>query len=123
MRHKTLIILLITMNLSLSTGLTMAQQASARTDTVIDQGWEFRQMASPPNSIDGQWRPAQVPGDVHLDLLRNKLIPDPFYRDNEAKLQWIEGASWEYRTTINITPETLEEAEPGTGLRRARCLR
>ncbi len=48
-----------------------------------------------------------VPGCVHLDLLRNKLIPDPYYRDNEAKLQWIENADWEYRTTIQATPALL----------------
>jgi len=96
------------MTVCLGTRLAAAQQAAARTDTEINQGWEFRQMAPAPKSIDGQWRPAQVPGDVHLDLLRNKLIPDPFYRDNEAKLQWIEGASWEYRTTLTITPETLK---------------
>ncbi len=29
------------------------------------------------------WLPATVPGDVHLDLLANKKIDDPFYRDNE----------------------------------------
>jgi len=40
---------------------------------------------------DSGWLPATVPGDVHLDLLANKKIPDPFFRDNEAKLQWM---SW-----------------------------
>ena len=94
----------------------------ANTDLVLDQGWEFRQVLPQqvvtqpvvPQQVVPQgsgpeepWRPAQVPGDVHLDLLRNKLIPDPFYRDNEAKLQWIEAASWEYRTTVNITPQIL----------------
>ena len=56
-----------------------------------------------------QWHPAVVPGCVHLDLLRNKLIPDPFYRDNEAKLQWIENADWEYRTTVQATPALLAQ--------------
>jgi beta-mannosidase len=95
------------MMVCLTIGLAAAQGEAARTDIVISEGWEFWQVA-PPNSDGGVWRPAKVPGDVHLDLLRNKLIPDPFYRDNEAKLQWIEVASWEYRTTINITPETLK---------------
>ena len=108
MRHKILAILFIAMTVCLGSGFAAGQREAARTDTVIDQGWEFRQLAPPANNTDGQWRPAQVPGDVHLDLLRNKLIPDPFYRDNEAKLQWIEGASWEYRTTTNISPETLQ---------------
>jgi beta-mannosidase len=67
----------------------------------LNTGWEFRQ------TNDSAWHPAQVPGCVHLDLLHNKLIPDPFYRDNEAKLQWIENADWEYRTTITATPALL----------------
>jgi beta-mannosidase len=46
--------------------------------------------------------PATVPGDVHLDLLANKRISDPFYRDDEAKLQWIEQASWEYQDTFEV---------------------
>ncbi len=109
MRGKRLGILFIAMTACFGMGFAAAQREAARTDTLIDHGWEFRQLAPSENSAEGQWRPAQVPGDVHLDLLRNKLIPDPFYRDNEAKLQWIEGASWEYRTTISITPETLKK--------------
>jgi len=108
MRLGILRTLLVIMTMSLTAGIVLGQQ-SGRTDTAIDQGWEFRQLTPSTNNTDGEWRPAQVPGDVHLDLLRNKLIPDPFYRDNEAKLQWIEGASWEYRTTLNITPETLNK--------------
>ena len=41
-------------------------------------------------------------------MLRNKLIPDPFYRDNEKSLQWIGLTDWEYQTTFNVTPEILE---------------
>jgi beta-mannosidase len=81
----------------------------------LNSGWEFRQVPAatptqPPAAATSdatQWRPAVVPGSVHLDLLRNKLIPDPFYRDNEAKLQWIENADWEYRTTVQATPALL----------------
>ncbi len=63
----------------------------------LDHGWQFRQVTSAPQEPEAGWLPATVPGDVHLDLLANKKIDDPFYRDNEAKLQWIENASWEYR--------------------------
>jgi beta-mannosidase len=73
----------------------------------LDSGWEFRQAVTGPAAISPEWRPAQVPGIVHTDLLRNKLIPDPFYRDNEEKLQWIENADWEYRTEFVATPELL----------------
>jgi beta-mannosidase len=72
----------------------------------LDKGWEFRQIVAATQD-DGAWLPATVPGDVHLDLLANKKIPDPFFRDNEAKLQWIENASWEYRVSFDVTPELL----------------
>jgi beta-mannosidase len=80
---------------------------SAAESIALNSGWEFRQRADVTGANDSQWRPAQVPGCVHLDLLRNKLVPDPFYRDNEAKLQWIENADWEYRSTITATPALL----------------
>ena len=73
----------------------------------MNQGWQFRQSTALEGIAHSQWLPAKVPGDVHLDLLRNKLIPDPYYRDNEAKLQWIENASWEYRTTIPVSAQLL----------------
>ncbi len=86
--------------------------AAPRTSTELNTGWQFRQRlaegaAAASASSAGDWRPATVPGDVHLDLLANKLIPDPYYRDNEAKLQWIGDADWEYRTTLNVTAATL----------------
>ena len=110
MRFKILRIRFLTTFVCLGAGMAAGDQQAGRADIEINQGWEFRQVAPSPNAMGGMWRPAQVPGDIHLDLLRNKLIPDPFYRDNEGKLQWIEGASWEYRTTINITPELLKKA-------------
>jgi beta-mannosidase len=89
-------------------GITgLACHAEQRVQTPLDSGWEFRQHIENAATQSSTWRPAQVPGDVHLDLLHNKLIPDPFYRDNEAKLQWIENASWEYRKTITATPQLL----------------
>ena len=72
----------------------------------LDHGWQFRQVAAAQENESG-WLPATVPGDVHLDLLANKKIPDPFFRDNEAKLQWIENESWEYRLNFDVTPALL----------------
>lgn len=49
-----------------------------------------------------EWKPATVPGTVHLDLLNNGLIDDPYYADNEHKLRWIENKDWIYKTTFDI---------------------
>ena len=73
----------------------------------LDHGWQFRQVMAAQDAESG-WLPATVPGDVHLDLLANKKIPDPFFGDNEAKLQWIENESWEYRLNFDVTPALLD---------------
>jgi beta-mannosidase len=80
----------------------------------LDHGWQFRQVTAGAQEAESGWLPATVPGDVHLDLLANKKIPDPFYRDNEAKLQWIENESWEYRLSFEVTPALL--ARPNVDL-------
>jgi beta-mannosidase len=72
----------------------------------LDHGWQFRQLKPGANDESG-WLPATVPGDVHLDLLANKKIADPFYRDNEAKLQWIENESWEYKQEFTVSAAAM----------------
>ncbi|HEX3385919.1 MAG TPA: glycoside hydrolase family 2 protein, partial [Mucilaginibacter sp.] len=44
----------------------------------------------------------------HTDLLTHKLIPDPFYRDNESKVQWVSGSEWEYRKNITANAALLK---------------
>jgi beta-mannosidase len=73
----------------------------------LNHGWQFRQVTAGAGQDENGWLPAAVPGDVHLDLLANKKIPDPFFRDNESKLQWIEKESWEYRLSFEVTPALL----------------
>lgn len=63
--------------------------------------WQFREVGK------DTWYAATIPGCVHTDLFNSNLIPDPFYRDNEQKQQWIGKTDWEYRTTFNLTEEDL----------------
>ncbi|MCF6241827.1 MAG: glycoside hydrolase family 2 protein [Bacteroidales bacterium] len=69
----------------------------------LSSNWQFK------NVKDSSWLPAQVPGTVHTDLLANKLIPNPFYGQNEEKLQWIENEDWEYETRFNLGDELLDK--------------
>jgi beta-mannosidase len=85
---------------------SLAQPGGGTRTISLDGSWEFHQ-SSGSKTPDVPWLPAQVPGDVHLDLLKNKLIPDPYYRDNESRLQWIENADWAYRKTFEATPDLL----------------
>jgi beta-mannosidase len=78
-----------------------AAEPSARE---ISAGWQFRLTekadATPAQAELQQWHAAQVPGVVQTDLLTNHLIPEPFERDNETRLQWIGESGWEYQTTF-----------------------
>jgi beta-mannosidase len=65
--------------------------------------WEFRQAHTET------WREVQIPSSVHTALLHHKLIEDPYYRDNEAKVQWIEKEDWEYQTTFDVDETTLQK--------------
>ncbi len=66
--------------------------------------WSFRDATD-----RSAWRPAVVPGCVHTDLLRQGLIPDPFWGNNEESLQWIGEHEWEYRTSFRVTAALLAE--------------
>jgi len=90
-------------------GGAMALAQTQNAIVTLDHGWQFRQVSAGEQGEVG-WLPAAVPGDVHLDLLANKKIADPFFRDNEAKLQWIEKESWEYRLSFDATPALLARA-------------
>lgn len=52
-----------------------------------------------------EFLPAKIPGTVHTDLFSNNKIPDPFFGDNEKKLQWIENENWIYKTTFYIADD------------------
>lgn len=61
---------------------------------VLDTGWTYR-------SLDGRYAgPARVPGAIHVDLLANHQIPDPFYRDEAAHLGWIDTTTWIFERRI-----------------------
>src|SRR5260370_3387058 len=98
-----LILGLLTLTAGTSQSQTRLRRESGvhRITIAVHTGWQFREAGK------DKWYPASVPGCVHTDLLNNKLIDDPFHRDNEKKLQWIGKTDWEYRTTFNVTAEML----------------
>jgi beta-mannosidase len=73
---------------------------------LLNDNWEFslNKKCRPPvsNLKPGTWYKASVPGTIHTDLINNKLIPDPFYSDNENRLQWIGEMDWDYRTSFDV---------------------
>jgi len=75
--------------------------------TYLHSGWEFAradQIGRKVGFSDAEWLPAQVPGHVHLDLVINGVIADPFERMNELGCQWVDEHDWTYRTTFEWMP-------------------
>jgi len=64
--------------------------------------WEFSAVDS------SKWRPAQVPGCVHTDLVRNGVIADPLLGTNEHTCQWIGETDWFYRTSEFDLPKEAQ---------------
>ncbi len=69
-------------------------------------------------SLNGAWTldipdsnfrsvPASVPGSVYHDLLTAKLIPDPFYRDNENEALKLMEHDFVYSRTFEVSAEML----------------
>ncbi|MGF1453061.1 MAG: glycoside hydrolase family 2 protein [Opitutales bacterium] len=59
----------------------------------------------------GQTWPAVVPGCVHTDLTAAGELPDLFYRDNEARMQWIDDEAWDYQRSFEVDARQLEAAD------------
>ena len=62
-----------------------------------------------PPEIQNREIPAQVPGCIHLDLLRENLIADPYLGENEWQTRWIGRTDWEFSCRFSLPPEALEE--------------
>ena len=104
MRNITLAVLFFL--LASASHVTRAQEAPAPVRAAVykvslHSGWKFSEAGK------DAWRPATVPGCVHTDLLANGLIEDPFYGENEKKLQWIGKTEWEYQTTFDAPAHLL----------------
>ncbi len=72
-------------------------------------------------SLNGEWLfrekgtekflPATVPGCNFLDLMANKIIPDPFDGLNEEKCAFVGEKDWEYYKKITVSKKELQSDE------------
>ncbi|KAM0702473.1 hypothetical protein Q7P35_009901 [Cladosporium inversicolor] len=62
-------------------------------------GWSMKE------SDSKEWLPvSKVPSNVHVDLLANNIIPDPFLNTNELSTQEFASKSWLYRLELPLPP-------------------
>ena len=82
---------------------TQCKQNSPKSNSVrqIDKNWVLH-VAEKDTFL-----PVNIPSNVHSDLHHHQLIEDPFWENNELKLQWIEEENWIYSTKFQLTKEEL----------------
>ena len=76
---------------------------NSKATQILHDGWEFQRFNT------DSWHSATVPGCVHLDLIDNDLIPDPFFGLNESQLQWISNKSWTYRLAFQPSSKVFSK--------------
>jgi len=81
--------------------LSASCQKQKKVINLSDNDWSFHEKGS------DKILKAKVPGSVHMDLLSNGEIPDPYYRTNEDSLQWIGEKDWTYETDFEADPSLL----------------
>jgi beta-mannosidase len=72
--------------------------------TALTNDWRVREAprSDAPDHRRLGWMPAQVPGHVHLDLMREGVIADPFQRMNERGVEWVDETDWIYETRFTV---------------------
>ncbi|KAF4621894.1 hypothetical protein G7Y89_g14451 [Cudoniella acicularis] len=86
---------------------------SKHTTIPIDKRWTFRQA----DKEDSKFLPvAQFPTNVHLDLIANDIIADPFIGKNENDVQWIGEVDWVYQTTFPSPTLSTEQRRSTTAV-------
>jgi len=70
---------------------------------IIDLDGKWRLDGRSPDGAQSLSLDAVVPGHVHLDLMREKKIEDPFWRDNAEACQWVEEWEWTYSRDFDIS--------------------
>lgn len=89
-----------------SSGLTLnVDQRAALNGVFLHDRWFFREAGK------RGWLEATVPGCNFTDLRNNGKIGDPFFGENEDRLQWIEEKDWEYKCLFKVEEEFLNSAE------------
>lgn len=72
---------------------------------IVLENWSYREYDT------SEWHKG-VSGplhEIHVDLLHNKAIPDPFIDMNEKDVQWVGEREWEYQSTFTLPKELADK--------------
>ncbi|MDY0314857.1 MAG: glycoside hydrolase family 2 protein [Bacteroidales bacterium] len=82
-------------------GLNSCNQNYTKKKLSLNEEWEFYFEKTE------KWYPATVPGNIHTDLFKNNLIPNPFLENNADSLAWVSNQTWKYRKSFDISSDFI----------------
>ncbi len=85
-------------------------------ELILDNGWQVREepLSSGKEDLtkiqekDKGWIKASVPGDIHIDLIREGIISEPLIGLNSFNSEWIEDRSWWYCRKVETRKDWLK---------------
>lgn len=87
------------MNTILYSGLAQTTQQKVIS---LNKDWQFTEFGKE------SWHKTDIPSSVQEILIRDSVLPNPFYGTNEKKIQWVEEKDWEYRKIFVISEEEMK---------------
>jgi beta-mannosidase len=110
-KHYTFLILTLTLAL-----MTNAMTAQSPNTISLNKGWRFAPANALPASSEGdlgkniktEGYPTNLPNTALNALHENSAIEDPFYRDNEKRLAWLERSEWVFEKTFDVPADALK---------------
>jgi beta-mannosidase len=75
----------------------------------LDGAWELQGSAyGEMAEAAGEWIPATVPGDVHVDLMAAGRLDEMYFSDNIAQNKWVTEKAWWMRRGFTVAETDLE---------------
>jgi len=106
---KLKLVLILIMLTSISRGQNISNTIE------LNSNWEYTHFPycqtdeqALAKSDSGVWKTAVVPGDVHLDLQRNGILPDLYFGQNFYSSIWVENEDFVYRTKFDKPLDTYD---------------
>lgn len=76
----------------------------------LNEGWQYQWGKPESRGPNAPWYTSQPPPtNIHLDLLHNSAIPDPFEAKNEDLVQWVGEQAWTYQTSFSLPRDVFQK--------------
>ncbi|MDO4789536.1 MAG: glycoside hydrolase family 2 protein [Porphyromonas sp.] len=90
-----LLFLIVVVPSALSSHAKASSQSGIKSEVL--RNWRYKSLT------DTLWSNCVIPSLVQENLIKEKKLPIPYYRDNEKRVQWVSDSDWVYATTFNVS--------------------